>query len=238
MIREIFPGSTTLLEEGAKLPRGCCLLVGPPGSGKSLFCRQFAAMSLEDGKRVIAILTDEPPRAFLESLMKYGVDESILGDESKLRIIDAYSWRVGPVSGKYSVSGLEALHEVSAMTDEALTEVEAEDGRFIFDSLNTVVINSGEESALLLAQSLMARVAAHGYFGFITLTSGIHSGLFESSLRSLGMGVVELSIEVAPDSIRRRIRIPMFQAPHKGYPIEFKIIDGKIQITCTDEKKG
>ena len=211
-------------------------MVGPPGSGKSLFCRQFAAMSLTQGRRVVAVLTDESPNVFLDSLRGYGVDESILTDASRLRVIDAYSWRVGPVSGKYVVSGLETLHEVSAMMDDALTEGEAEDGRFIFDSLNTVVLNSGEESALLLVQSLMARVTAHGYFGFVTVTSGIHSRLFESSLRSLGVGVVELSMEVTPDGIRRRMRIPMFQAAHKTQPIEFEITDGKIQIVHLGER--
>ena len=239
-IREVFPGSSLLLGDIAEAPPGASLLFGPPGSGKSIFCRQFAAMSLKGGRRVLAVLTDEPPSRFLESLKECGVDESTFRDPSRLRIIDAYSWRIKPVSGEYEVSGLTALHEVSALIDRALTEMEGDGGgrgRFIFDSFDSVVLNSGEESALLLAQSLTARVAAHGFFGFITLMSGVHSRLFEDSMMSLGIGVVRLDVEVTPDGVRRWMRIPMFQAAHIAKPIEFEIAEGEIRIIHAGKEK-
>ena len=86
MIREVFPGSSFLLGDIAETPPGASLLIGPPGSGKSIFCRQFAAMSLREGRYVLAVLTDEPPNHFLESLKKRGVNESTFRDPSRLRI--------------------------------------------------------------------------------------------------------------------------------------------------------
>jgi KaiC/GvpD/RAD55 family RecA-like ATPase len=239
-IRGVFPGSSLLLGDIAEAPPGVSLLLGPPGSGKSVFCRQFAAMNLKGGRCVLAVLTDEPPSLFLESLKERGVDESTFRDPSRLRIIDAYSWRIKPVSGEYEVSGLSALHEVSALIDRALTEVEGGGGgrgRFIFDSFDSVVLNSGEASALLLAQSLTARVAAHGFFGFITLMSGVHSRFFEDSMMNLGIGVVRLDVEVTPGGVRRWMRIPMFQAAHITQRVEFEIAKGEISIIHAEKEK-
>jgi KaiC/GvpD/RAD55 family RecA-like ATPase len=240
MTRDIFPGSSFFLSDIIEVPSGASLLIGPPGSGKSVFCRQFAAMSLKEGQCVLAVLTDEPPNRFLEYLKKQGVDESTLKDSSRLKIIDAYSWRIKPASGEYEVSGLHSLHELSALIDRMLREMKRDENRrnrFIFDSFDAVVLNAGEESALILAQSLTARVAAYGFFGFITLMSGVHSRFFEDSMMSLGIGVVRLDVEVTPDSVRRWIRIPMFQATHITQPIEFKITEGKIQIIHAEKKK-
>lgn len=221
---EEFPGSRTLLK--GELPPGLCLLLGPPGSGKSVFCRQFAAQSLKKGKNVIAVLTDEPPDAFLKELERLNVNLNEV--KSKVAVIDAYSWKIGPPSGERAVSTLETLHELSATFDKERRRFEG--ARIVFDSFDSVVLIAGEEQAFRMAQALIARAAQSKCFGFLTLSPGIHGKRFEDAMKSLCVGVLEIQLSVEPSRMRRYLRIMAFQSPHETRPMEFEIADGKIRF--------
>lgn len=227
---EEFPGSRMLLKGG--LPHGLCLLLGPSGSGKSVFCRQFAAQSLKKGKNLIAVLTDEPPDAFFKELERLNVNLNEV--KNKVTVIDAYSWKIAPSSGERAVSTLGALHEVSAMFDKERRRLEG--ARIIFDSFDAVVLNAGRERAFRMAQTLAARAAQSMCFGFLTLSPGVHGKRFEEAMRSLCVGVLELQLSVEPSRMRRYLRIMAFQSPHETRPMEFEIVDGEVRFLAPPKK--
>lgn len=220
-----------MLLKGA-LPHGLCLLLGPPGSGKSVFCRQFAAQSLKKGKNVIAVLTDEPPGAFFKELKRFNVSPNEI--KSKVAVVDAYSWKIASPSGRHIVSTLDTLYELSAMFDKERKRLKG--ARIIFDSFDAVVLNAGEEQAFRMAQAMLARTTQSGCFGFLALSPGMHGKRFEDMMKSLCVGTLEIKLSVEPSHLRRYLRIMRFQSPHETRPIKFEIMDGRIRFSTISKK--
>ena len=58
------------------------------GSGKSIFCKEFVALSLKNKEQVIAVLTDESPSNFIETLKTgYNIDKWILQNKLIIMIV-------------------------------------------------------------------------------------------------------------------------------------------------------
>ena len=68
------------------------LLVGPPGSGKSIFCEQIVFQNLVMDKSIIYLTTEHGPDKVWKSLRKKGLGNI---EPNLLNFVDAYNETVG-----------------------------------------------------------------------------------------------------------------------------------------------
>jgi len=85
-------GLDELLRGG--FPKGrCILLVGGPGSGKTIFAMQFLKAGAENGERGLYITLDEQPNQVKSEMKSLGWDIDKLEREGKIFILDATPFR-------------------------------------------------------------------------------------------------------------------------------------------------
>ncbi len=154
------------------------LYMGPPGSGRSVLCKQYAYELLKAGRKVIYMSTERSSADIFERMQGHGwsVEEYL---RSSLRLVDMYSWLE---------DGNQAYVETpfgSRLCPLNTTDLQIALGKFyeelgggwsivIFDSLSTFISTVGEERALRLIPSVVAKVRQHRS-AVVSLTSGIHA---------------------------------------------------------------
>jgi len=75
------------------LPIGSSVILqGPPGQEKLRFALTFLAEGLKAGASGLVAVSSQSPDAVLDELRKLGVDLDSVTQESRLRIVDWYSW--------------------------------------------------------------------------------------------------------------------------------------------------
>jgi|YelNatPaOPRAMG01_1025707.scaffolds.fasta_scaffold22461_2 circadian clock protein KaiC len=85
-------GLDELLKGG--FPKGrCILIVGGPGSGKTIFAMQFLKAGAEAGERGLYITLDESPEQVKINMASLGWDIDKLESEGKLFLLDATPFR-------------------------------------------------------------------------------------------------------------------------------------------------
>ncbi len=204
------------------------LYMGPPGSGRSVLCKQYAYELLKAGRKVIYMSTERSSADIFERMQGHGwsVEEYL---RSSLRLVDMYSWLE---------DGNQAYAETpfgSRLCPLNTTDLQIALGKFyeelgggwsivIFDSLSTFISTVGEERALRLIPSVVAKVRQHGS-AVVSLTSGIHAESTLAQLYSLFDLIVEMKIE-AGEHLERMLRITKYRlGSHPDQWIPFQILD-------------
>jgi len=88
---KFFPGIESMIYDEIK-PGSLILLVGPTGSGKSIFCLQFAFWGLKKGENVLFVNTETPYNEVIEVMSVFDMDVMPYL-ERNLRFIDCYPYR-------------------------------------------------------------------------------------------------------------------------------------------------
>lgn len=158
------------------IPIGSNLLIlGPVGSGKSNFCRQFIAEGLKRDEKTMFIAVDDNPDYIRQALLRFHHIKSIKDYEAQnqLCFIDAYSWCAGIRSEeKYAITGLLDLNQLYSVIADAGAELgqsskEKLGGRRALDSISSLLVTFELPSV----QRFIARIArtAAAYGGVTTL---------------------------------------------------------------------
>ena len=154
---EIFPGSKNLIHD--KIEYGLFLIIGSPGVGKTIFCKQFAFNSLKNGDPVVYLTTEESPSMIVESMKKFGWDISNYIMKNKLRIIDAFSYRINaPKKTRYYIENPENLTDLSVTIEKARKNTT--NLRFIVDSITNLILNVDRNSGQKFMQVITGRLKA------------------------------------------------------------------------------
>ncbi len=204
------------------MPRGNNLvLTGLPGVGKSVFCGNLVAECLRKGINVIYVALDASPDEIRNRVLEQrpgGSEES-----EALTFIDGYSWLLGDMGGRYHVTHLSNLNDLSVKIFSAVKERCGDYFVLLFDSISNLFLYNSESEITRFLQLNMARMKQSGSIAFWTIEEGIHPPTFYNFLRHLADGVLEMRFEEDRE-LRRFIRVHTLKGlAHKTHWLPFTV---------------
>ena len=216
---EAFPGERVLIAKG--LPHGIWMLVGPPGVGKSTFCKQFIADGLRAGKNAVYVSTEEPPDSIREYIQH--------PDINKVRIIDCYSWRDGGNPNHEYVANPSNLNDVNILLEKSRSGLAQ--FRYVMDSISSLAISAGLSPVQKFLQISIARLRTVKATGFCVVEKGAQDEKFMNYLRFAFDGVIEMDFNENGSNLERTIRIfSMRGVKHETTKRSFSIGDNGLTI--------
>ncbi len=210
------------------------LVIGGPGSGKSIFSAQFLYSGAKDlGEPGVYVTLEESPEKINRNVASFGWDLKGLESEGKIRFIDSVSLRSKP-KGEVDQDMLKEALDVdnmSIMIESAIDEISAK--RLVIDSLSMMGLYTKDEFSL---RSKLLRLSE-------TISSKGVTTLLISEAGSSGVGVEDypvemfmfdgvITLELDRNSQERKISInKMRGAKHVIGAFRFKITDSGLEIT-------
>jgi len=203
-LKEIFPGSNLVIK--GPIQKGCWLLLGSPGCGKSTFCLHFLKAGLANGQSCIVVTADRSPEDVRSDMKRFGVDVTPFENTSRFRIVDCYSWRTGAQStSPYHVANPANLSDVSITIGNAIRGLK--NPRFVCDSITTLVLEAGEASAQKFIQIATAKIKEIDGLGILVTEAGIHREEFVTFMKYVCDGMFEMKIEEVRGEFKKSFRI-------------------------------
>jgi KaiC/GvpD/RAD55 family RecA-like ATPase len=158
-----------------------CLVLGPPGAGKSILSKRFLYTGVEAKKATFLVATSEGEDRALETMELFNWNKGV---EKHLHFLDCYSWKSGKSKSKHSAT-LTSLTDVSvgitSIIDEAGVQPEDE-SRIVIDSFTDVINYGGAERALRLLDTVHTKLQTRGVTGLVLLEEGVHD---EKTVKSM-----------------------------------------------------
>jgi len=174
------------------VPKGkTILLVGTPGSGKSVFCQQVVLSNLAAYKPIIFITTEYSSFEAEKALKEKGLGNTSHG---LLNFIDAYSETVGlPLPDRPDIINANCgnLTNLSILITKLHRKIGKQSSLLVFDSLTSPYILNGSQVVLFL-KLFLSKFASEGNSVFACFDEG--SGKSEDlvSLMSLCNGIIKI----------------------------------------------
>lgn len=174
------------------IPAGSlCLVLGPPGAGKSILSKRFLYTGIEAKKHAFLVATGEGEDRALETMELFKWNKGL---EKHLHFLDCYSWKSGKSKSKYSAS-LTSLTDVSvgitSIIDDAGVQPE-DDSRIVIDSFTDVINYGGAERALRLLDTVHTKLQTRGVTGLVLLEEGVHDEKTVKSVEYATDGTVRM----------------------------------------------
>ena len=134
------PGLDSMLDGGFNQGR-VVLILGEPGTGKTIICSQYLYHGAVNGENSMFIGMNEPKSRFLKEMLNLGMDFAKLESEGRFRYVDATDVRKIPESakvGRIAVGGRElGLVNLLDTIQEAMAKFEPD--RIALDSMSDLV---------------------------------------------------------------------------------------------------
>jgi len=187
------PGLNSILHGG--IPRGAMVMViGPPGSGKTIFSRQFLYQGLIEGEHSILLSTNQSLEEVKISMLAFDWDSKHL---DRLLFADCYSWRLGEKGGVYSAS-VTLPSDVSIMLNRLIDENKItpdRGGRLVIDTFSDFLILGEGEGAIRFLSALKPRLKVKGITTLLLVEGGVHDEKTVSAIEYITDGTVKMKIE-------------------------------------------
>ena len=175
-------------------PRKMILLVGSPGSGKSMFCQQVALQSLAVDRPIIYVTTDCDPSRVEKALRDRGLGEF---EPGVLNFVDAYNETVGlSVSDRPDTvrADCTSLSSIGIAISKLQERIGRKGVLLVFDSLTSPYLLSGPEIVRFMRLTL-SRFTGEGNSVLACFDEG--SGKEEDvvTMMSIADGVIKIETE-------------------------------------------
>lgn len=234
-------GLDELLRGG--FPKGrCILLVGGPGSGKTIFAMQFLKAGAEAGEEGLYVTLDEKPEQVKAEMASFGWDIDGLEREGKLFLLDATPFRrprgLGEPTG---VSG--AFVFIPKLTLKGLVttikKMVKEEGiqRVAVDPITAMTLRY--EEAHRRRRAFLAFFEALGETGCTSLvTSELRTGMLKRSFQLeefLSQGVILLHTIIHEGNVVRAIQVEKMRGmEHDSQLRPYRITPSGIEVFPKD----
>ena len=175
------------------IPQGSlCLVLGPPGAGKSILSKRFLYTGIEHGNQSYLVATNENEERAVETMGLFNWNKGI---EKFLHFLDCYSWKSGETKSKYSAN-LTSLTDVSVGVTTLLeaTGAKGDESRIVIDSFTDFINYSGSERALRFLDSIHTKLQIRGVTGLLLLEEGVHDEKTVKSVEYTTDGTLRMKI--------------------------------------------
>ncbi len=188
---------------GGGVPKGSNMLViGPVGSGKSSFARQFILSGLQRAERTLFVALDDNPqqiRTMLNRDLKTPIEE--LETLGLVRFVDAYSWSMFTPSSaeRFALNGMLELNQLAGVISDASFDLGQTiqsklGGRRVVDSISSLLINFDLPSVQrFLGQIARTAIPFGGVTTLFLLEDGTVPDQTLNNIKYLMDGVLEFS---------------------------------------------
>lgn len=209
-------GLDRLLQGG--LPKGSVtLVIGPPGSGKSLLAKQFLYEGLRHSEDSILMSSSESLETVRQITETFGWQSL-----RPLSFIDCYSWKLGVKSPE--AVDLTQLTEVSIKVSQAIEPKNMiPASRFVFDSFTDVLLNNEIERAIHFLSTIQTKLTRANVTGMIVTDEGLHDEKTLSAIEYICSGTIRMKLNEKGRylAVRR-----MMATPAELKWVQFKISTG------------
>jgi predicted hydrocarbon binding protein/KaiC/GvpD/RAD55 family RecA-like ATPase len=169
------------------------LLIGPPGSGKTTFCKQTILQNLVIDRSTIYVTTEYDPSKADVSLRDQGLGKI---EPGSLSFIDAYNETVGVVVGDRPDTIHADCNDLSSI-DIAISKLTERLGRsgilLVFDSLTAPYLFNGSEILRFMKQTL-SRFAAQGNAVLACMDTGCGKEEDLGAMMSVADGIIRMNM--------------------------------------------
>jgi predicted hydrocarbon binding protein/KaiC/GvpD/RAD55 family RecA-like ATPase len=206
------------------------LLVGPPGSGKSTFCKQATLQNLADEKPVIYVTTKCVPSRIEEALEERGLGEI---EPGLLSFVDAYNKTVGVSVSDRPDTVYADCNDLSSI-DIAISKLGEQKERkhflLVFDSLTSPYLFNGVEILRFMTHTLSS-FAAKGNAVVVCIDEGCGKDEDVVAMMSLSDGAIKtqakgdkrvFDVVKHPKLTPTRIEVPL---EHQKTVLRFNVND-------------
>jgi circadian clock protein KaiC len=169
-----------------------CVLLGPPGAGKSILGKRFIYTGVHGGKDAFLVSTTQSESEVFQMMKDFNWNDGA----ERLHILDCYSWRFGSGHGKYWARA-GSLTDVSVTLSRMLDDVgirPEDDSRIVIDSFTDFIKNAGLDRALRLLDSFRGKLKAREMTGLLVLEEGVHDEKTNSSVEYATDGTIKMKI--------------------------------------------
>jgi predicted hydrocarbon binding protein/KaiC/GvpD/RAD55 family RecA-like ATPase len=150
------------LAEIQRVPKGSLVLVsGPPGAGKSLFCRQMVIRAMAAERPVVFVTTEQSPSGLIALFAEQGIEEPTPGVRG---FVDAFPQAVGLSPGERSgtvSANCEDLNSIAVAIAKLENRAGRKDILLAFDSLTSPYLFHEKETFRFIRLCLL-KFAAEG----------------------------------------------------------------------------
>ena len=219
---DVFPGASFLIH--GEIPRGVYLLTGPPGAGKTTFCKTFIARGLVNKETGIYLSTEEDCCEIKASIQ--GLLDEKDRTQVDLRLVDAYSWRVRSLKNDEPFVAVNPSDLTGVMITCQKICHDVSKPRFVFDSITDLNVQSNSDTTLKFLQLVTAKMRSLNALAFFTLIPSAHDSMFVSKVKTMFDGIFETKLDDTGLEIARLFRIFSIKGvSHQTRWIMFNISD-------------
>jgi len=194
---------------GGSIPPGSTILVlGNPGSGKSVLCQYLAHRFLNEGKACVFASYDEIPDEIRNRTKSFGWNLSEFEQKKMLSFIDCYS-PVARVASreKHYVEQPFSLTDLSISISAALDEMAEKPKALFLDSATSLCTKLEIQRVLRFLQDRSAKIKASGDVFVFTLGKETIPPNFANRLEETVDGIIELDFLESQGKRMRRMRV-------------------------------
>ena len=185
------------ITEGGIPGKSTTLLYGPPKTGKSIFCNQFAYHGLLNGEPCLYVTVDYGIKQLQSNMMDFQWFIMNYIQNQTIYIIDGISQLSGAkLEDTYNIKTSSVGNPADMMVKVGIgtRSVYRKSNHFrsILDSLNTLIAFNPDQMVIRVLKAYIRRISEAGGTGIIAYTEGVTDPETENELKSLFDNTIRL----------------------------------------------